>query len=268
MPFYQCFPVDGLCYCNYTLNDQYNQRSNRFHSWNRLYGNVCIKGSIYFAIFFDGASLHQKKLRRKAGLRPAPFNVKCGEDLINWGMSNEEENRIHWENIRQSNMDALLALHGNTYFHLIRFGLKQFADDELIKDCVNQLFLQLWDKRAKLQPVLQVRSYLFTALRHMILDELSYQDKMDNAISRMTGETASAELSYEEIIINVQHDEEIKQKLREAMRQLTPRQKELIQLKFFDGLSYEQIAEQTSQTVKTAYNTVYDAIKLLRKLLK
>lgn len=183
-------------------------------------------------------------------------------------MSNEEENRIHWENIRQGDMQALLALHGNTYFHLIRFGLKQCGDDELVKDCVNQLFLQLWDKRARLQPVLQVRAYLFTSLRHMILDELSYQDKMDNAISRISGETASSELSYEEIIINVQRDEELKQKLRDAMQQLTPRQKELIQLKFFEGLSYEQIAAQTSQTVKTAYNTVYDAIKLLRKLLK
>jgi len=42
----------------------------------------------------------------------------------------------------------------------------------------------------------------------------------------------------------------------------------LIQLKFFEGLSYEQIADRTSQTVKTAYNTVYDAIKMLRKILK
>ena len=43
---------------------------------------------------------------------------------------------------------------------------------------------------------------------------------------------------------------------------------ELIQLKFFEGLTYEQIAERSSQTVKTAYNTIYDAIKMLKKLLK
>jgi RNA polymerase sigma factor (sigma-70 family) len=116
--------------------------------------------------------------------------------------------------------------------------------------------------------VMQVRAYLFTILRHLILDELSYLDKMDNAIIRMSGEAAPNELSYEEIIINVQHDEELKRKLHAAMQQLTHRQKELIQLKFFDGLSYEQIAAHTSQSVKTAYNTIYDAIKQLRKLLK
>jgi RNA polymerase sigma factor (sigma-70 family) len=183
-------------------------------------------------------------------------------------MSNEEENRVHWENIRRSDMQALLALHSNTYFHLIRFGLKICGDDELVKDSVNQLFLQLWDKRAKMQPVLQVRAYLFTTLRNLIRDELSYLDKMDNAVIRMSGEAAPNELSYEEIIINVQHDEELKKKLYAAMQQLTQRQKELIQLKFFDGLSYEQIAAHTSQSVKTAYNTIYDAIKQLRKLLK
>src|SRR4051812_19381565 len=124
-------------------------------------------------------------------------------------MSNEEENRVHWENISRGDIQALLALHGNTYFHLIRFGLKICGDDELVKDCVNQLFLQLWDKRARMQPVMQVRAYLFTTLRHLILDELSYLDKMDNAIIRMSGEAAPNELSYEEIIINVQHDEEL-----------------------------------------------------------
>ncbi|GAA3942593.1 hypothetical protein GO495_08245 [Chitinophaga oryziterrae] len=131
-------------------------------------------------------------------------------------MSNEEENRVHWENISRGDMQALLALHGNTYFHLIRFGLKICGDDELVKDCVNQLFLQLWDKRAKMQPVTQVRAYLFTTLRHLILDELSYLDKMDNAIIRMSGEAAPNELSYEEIIINVQHDEELKRKLESS----------------------------------------------------
>lgn len=131
-------------------------------------------------------------------------------------MSNEEENRVHWENISRGDMQALLALHGNTYFHLIRFGLKICGDDELVKDCVNQLFLQLWDKRARMQPVTQVRAYLFTTLRHLILDELSYLDKMDNAIIRMSGEAAPNELSYEEIIINVQHDEELKRKLESS----------------------------------------------------
>ena len=154
------------------------------------------------------------------------------------------------------------------YFHLIRFGLKINADDELVKDCVNQIFLNLWDKRSRLPVVDNVKSYLMTTLRRCILDQLAYLDKMDVVFNKLGAEEEWSELSYEEIIVNMQQDQEMKEKLHKAIKQLTPRQIELIQLKFFEGLSYEQIAEQTNQTVKTAYNTIYDAIKMLRKLLK
>lgn len=183
-------------------------------------------------------------------------------------MSIEEENRVHWEHIRQGDEQALFALHSNTYFHLMRFGLTLCGDDELVKDCINQLFLQLWEKRQRLSAVVQVRAYLFTALRHQLSDEQAYRSKMDNAIHAYSDGVAPNELSYEEIIISVQQDEEMKRRLHDAMGRLTPRQRELIQLKFFEGLSYEQIAQQTSQSIKTAYNTIYDAIKVLKKLLK
>ncbi|KIO78485.1 hypothetical protein TH53_03540 [Pedobacter lusitanus] len=177
-----------------------------------------------------------------------------------------EEDKKYWEQMRLGEKNALFGLYNNLYFHLIRFGLKINADDELVKDCVNQVFLNLWDKRDRLNPVENVKSYLMTSLRRCMLDQLAYVDRTNLAVNKM--ETATNELSYEEIMVGLQQDEELKNKLRVAIAQLTPRQVELIQLKFFEGLSYEQIAQRTSQSVKTAYNTVYDAIKMLRKILK
>ena len=180
----------------------------------------------------------------------------------------EEDVRSYWDKMRLGDKQALFELYNNMYFHLIRFGLKINADDELVKDCVNQVFLNLWDKRFRLNTVDNVKSYLMTSLRRCMLDQLAYTDKMNAAVSRMGAEEEHAELSYEEIMIAVQQDDELKHKLQLAIKQLTPRQMELIQLKFFEGLTYEQIAERSSQTVKTAYNTIYDAIKMLKKLLK
>ena len=179
-----------------------------------------------------------------------------------------EDDSNYWEQMRLGDKQALFELYNKMYFHLIRFGLKINADDELVKDCVNQIFLNIWDKRQRLPPVDNVKSYLMTSLRRCMLDQLSYIDKTNIALNKMGAEEDWNELSYEEIIIKVQQDEELRGKLNAAIQQLTPRQLELIQLKFFEGLSYEQIAEKTSQTVKTAYNTIYDAIKTLRKLLK
>jgi len=183
-------------------------------------------------------------------------------------MQLEGDDRTYWEQMRLGDKQALFELYNSMYFHLIRFGLKINADDELVKDCVNQVFLNLWDKRARLVPVDNVKSYLMTSLKRCMLDQLAYLDKMSVAVTNMTAGAAQNELSYEEIIIQLQDNDEMRNKLRLAIAKLTPRQMELIQLRFFEGLSYEQIAEKTSQTVKTAYNTIYDAIKTLRKLLK
>lgn len=183
-------------------------------------------------------------------------------------MSYAEDNGVYWEGLRNGDKQALFALYNSTYFHLVRFGLKICGNDELVKDCITQLFLQLWGKHENLNPVTNVQAYLFTALKRYLLDQLDYQSKIHTAINRMTDKDGENELSYEEIIIQVQHDEELKQRLHQAMKALTPRQIELIRLKFFDGLSYEQIAAKTSQSVKTAYNTIYDAIRTLRKILK
>ncbi|MHA4808815.1 RNA polymerase sigma factor [Flavitalea flava] len=183
-------------------------------------------------------------------------------------MTDEELNRLYWERMREGDKEAFFSLYNNNYFHLVRFGLKITANDELVKDCVTQLFFQLWDKHAKLNPVTQVRPYLFTALRRTLFDQLAYHSKTDAAIKSLSGKEDPNELSYEEIIIGVQNDEELKKKLHKALEQLTPRQTELIRLLFFEGLTYEQVAARTTQSVKTAYNTIYNAIKLLRSILK
>lgn len=183
-------------------------------------------------------------------------------------MSYEEDNSTHWEHLRSGDKQALFALYNNTYSHLLRFGLKVCGSDELVKDCITQLFLQLWSRHQSLRPVTNVPAYLFTALKRQLLDQLAYQARIHAAVNRMTDKEPQSELPYEEIIIRVQQDEELKQRLQQALKALTPRQIELVRLKFFEGLTYEQIAAQTSQTVKTAYNTIYDAIKALRKLLK
>ncbi|MGE8243055.1 MAG: RNA polymerase sigma factor, partial [Sphingobacterium sp.] len=76
------------------------------------------------------------------------------------------------------------------------------------------------------------------------------------------------EMPYEEFVIKVQTNEIIQIRLKAALEKLSFRQKQLVNLKFFEGYSYEKISEITQMSVKTAYNTLYDALKILREELK
>jgi RNA polymerase sigma factor (sigma-70 family) len=179
-----------------------------------------------------------------------------------------KDQKVCWNQLRAGNKEALYTLYNDTYFHLFRFGVKITGNDELVKDCINQIFLNLWDKKDRLSEVENVRAYLYMILRNIIIDELAQQGKLETALQNKVLEDDKDERPYEDIIIEVQNDEAIKVKLHSAIQKLTPRQIQLIQMRFFEGLSYEQIAESTSQSIKTAYNTIYDAVKMLRKMLK
>ena len=77
-----------------------------------------------------------------------------------------------------------------------------------------------------------------------------------------------AESSYEEYITEIQTDLILKEKLTKSLNHLTERQKELLQLKFFDDLDYDEIALRCNISKRTAYNIVYDALKILKDVLK
>lgn len=172
-----------------------------------------------------------------------------------------------WQKIREGDKDALFVLYDDMYFHLVRYGLTVHADSDLVKDCVSQLFLKLWDRHEGLNEVGNVQSYLFTSLRRLIQDHLSAQSRVSSSM-RNIQEEEGEEVSYEEIIIAREKEEEFRTNLSNALKALSPKQIELIRLKFFENLSYKEIALLSSQSVKTSYNTIYDAIKALRLMLK
>lgn len=173
----------------------------------------------------------------------------------------------NWEQIRKGDKEALLELYNDLYFHLLRYGLTIKADSDLIKDCISQLFLKLWDKHERLKSVENVKSYLFSCLRNLVYDHLQVENRASASLLNAQQESTAVP-SYEEILIEVEKEQEFKKKLQVALKQLSPKQIELIHLKFFENRSYQEIASLNAQTVKTAYNTIYDAIKSLRINLK
>ncbi|MFC3199844.1 RNA polymerase sigma factor [Parapedobacter deserti] len=174
----------------------------------------------------------------------------------------------YWNELRAGNKEALYSLYTALYFHMVRDGLRIGADEDLTKDCINQLFLKLWERRAHLKPVAEVRGYLMTAFQHLVHDELHDRRRLGQALDHLAAEIPKAERSYEEILISSQHSDERRMRLGEALSKLTPKQLELIRLKFFENRTYEEIAYRESISIKTAYNTIYDAVKRLRTLLK
>ncbi len=170
----------------------------------------------------------------------------------------------YWQCIAGSDQNAFLKIYKDNYQALFCYGFSITADKELTKDCIQELFLEIWKTRHTLNiNVSNVRSYLFTWLRRKISFALSQLAKA-NSLALMEDSTLT-QSCYEELLIAFQQSEEKKEKLRDALKKLTRKQLEIIRLKFFENLSYAEIAAKTSLSPRTVYNLIYEAIKNLRE---
>jgi RNA polymerase sigma-70 factor (ECF subfamily) len=170
----------------------------------------------------------------------------------------------YWLCIAGGDQNAFLTIYQNNYQALFSYGFSITTDKELTKDCIQELFLEIWKTRDTLNTdVSNVRSYLFTWLRRKICYSLSRLDKA-KSLTLMQDATLT-QACYEELLVAFQQSEEKKAQLRDALKKLTKKQLEIIRLKFFDNLSYAEIAAKTSLAPRTVYNLVYEAIRHLRE---
>jgi len=138
-------------------------------------------------------------------------------------------------------------------------------DKELTKDAIQTLFLELWEKKSNLGEVKYWNAYLRKSFYRKMLTEL----KKKNLLTRNALEenTAPSTPSYEELLIKFQNTLSQKKELQSALNELPTQEKKVLELRFFEGLSYEEIAENTGKTKRTVYNQIFSAISKLRKNL-
>lgn len=171
------------------------------------------------------------------------------------------------EQLRNGNEEALFSLMTLYYNDLFKYGLKFTAERNIAKDIIQQFILHIWANRTKFQVVENVDRYLFVAFKRFLIQELR-KNSRHNAI--YVG--ASVDLDYPdvELMIIFQQNELLSKALSQAIEALPQRQKELLQLRYYEQMSFEEIAKKTSLSARTIYNNLYEALKKLRshELLK
>ena len=167
--------------------------------------------------------------------------------------------------MKEGNKKAFLEIYQENYASLFTYGFSLTGDKELTKDCIQEVFMEIWKTRVTINPDVQnERSYLYTWLRRKV-SRAGIQNAHARQNEKFYQQTNGGEQSYEELIIAFQDTEEKKEKISRALNNLTKKQLEIIRLKFFDNLSYIEIAAKTSLSVRTIYNTIYNAIQQLRE---
>lgn len=153
---------------------------------------------------------------------------------------------------------------------LLAFGYRFKVDHELVHDSLQEVFIDLYLKREKLDiKIDKLKGYLFVALKNSILKKLSNDKKIDLVDFEEKNNEAlfDIEYSFQDHLIRNEISTEVKKKLRNAVSNLSAKQKEIIFLKFEEELEYPEISKILNITIESARKQFYRAIKTLRELL-
>ena len=168
-----------------------------------------------------------------------------------------------WQRIREDDESALEALYKRHYQVLFRYGLKLAKEKEIAQDSVQELFFQLWNRRDKLNEVQSVRFYLMKWLKREIVRTLNDKHSGNHLVT-LDDETEHVGLAVEDLFEKKEVSSHNAIQVRKALESLTPREREVIYMRFFLELTYEEICSAMNLSYQVVMNYVHRALKSLR----
>lgn len=172
-----------------------------------------------------------------------------------------------WCAMKAGSVAAFEQLYDRYFPLLFAYGMQFCADRAIVKDCLQDFFVDIYQGRSTLSEVRKVRQYLYVSFRHCLLRKLSAKHFLLESI----GENYHFEVHFsrEEELIGEQFDAYRKKMLRSSFAKLSSRQKEAVFLRFYENMSYAEIAEILNlKEVKYARTLVYRALLVLKDALK
>ena len=174
---------------------------------------------------------------------------------------------VQWlQQLQQNDAQALASLMEKYYQDLYNYAAKFTRDEGLIKDCIQDIFISLWQRRQTALTILSPRYYLLRAVKNKVLKALYRNDQKGYPFDLPDEYDFFQEFSIERILIEKQITEDKAEKLKRALSQLSKRQQEVIYLKFYQYLDQGQIAEQMDISRQSVYNLLHEAIQKIRSI--
>lgn len=151
------------------------------------------------------------------------------------------------------------------YNPLCNFANAILYDSNKAEDAVQDVFVKMWQKKATVGGLENVKSYLFTATKNKCIEYLR-KLKLDRKLSE---ENESRLEMSSSINIDDEADKYVlKEKLFNSIRQLPPKCRDVFTMSKINGLTYSEIADELGISPKTVENQMGRALRLLREMMK
>lgn len=168
-----------------------------------------------------------------------------------------------WQLLKSGNKSILSRIYSTYIDQMFGYGMSIIPNKDFIKDCIQEVFVDLWKYRSTLSNTDNIKLYLYKSLRNKIYNLRAKEIKHRDLHKQNPGE--GLVLSYENILINNQRDKVLQHKLANSIQKLPERQREVIRHLYFESHSYEETSNLMEINIRSVYTLAWKALSSLRK---
>ena len=167
------------------------------------------------------------------------------------------------QEIKAGNMFAFDALYKKYCKRVYKFGYSILKTREEVENLMQDVFLNLWKNRYKVEKDSSIKSYIFTTTYNSAISIIRKKARESEFIEYLK---SVQEINEEPVNVELEYNE-LTEKVNDIVNHLPDRQKEVYLLHKVEGLKYLEIAERLNISVNTIENHMCRALKTIREKL-
>ncbi|MDR1746763.1 MAG: sigma-70 family RNA polymerase sigma factor [Tannerella sp.] len=174
------------------------------------------------------------------------------------------DDSLLWDQFLAGNDDAYTLIYKRYSDKLFAFGLHFSPDRELVKDCIQDVFVKIFANRKRLKPTDNILLYLYIALKNRFYN--LFQKENERYYIDTIEPVFTVEYSVEDEYIEREDEKETKSKIKYILELMTPRQKEVMYYRYVEGMDMKAICEITKMNYQSVQNLIQRAIRRVREV--
>ena len=147
---------------------------------------------------------------------------------------------------------------------LFNYGMRLTQDQELLKDCIHDVFVKVYTKRNEKHTINNLSSYLLISLKNRLLDEFRRNTFMDDGEVEHYDYRRAAE-DVEHDYLNTERELMQTAQVAHLMNHLTRRQRQAITLYYLEERKYDEICDIMKMNYHSVRNLMHRGMLKLRE---
>lgn len=179
------------------------------------------------------------------------------------GQFGREPDALWIKQIAAGDRDAFEKLYGEYQKRLFRYFLRMVSATEVAEELTNDVLVEVWKKAGEFRGLSKVSTWIFGIAHYKAMNQyrgkkpatLDIEAAANEADPGATPEESAAQGN-------------LKEKIKRALHALSPEHREVMELTFTNGLSYQEISDIMHCPVNTVKTRMFYAKKQLQEILE